>query len=59
MDVFKLKDGRKIEVDFTSTESILSISKSDWKEIHEQLEKWLRIACSQLTGEEVYDLLRK
>ena len=58
MDIFKLKDGRKVEIDFTDTKSILSVKKSDWVEIKQQLDEWLKIACSQLDGSEVYDLLR-
>jgi hypothetical protein len=58
IDTFTMPDGRNVKVDFTSTTSCLSIPKSDWVEIKKQLEKYLRIVCSQLSGEEVYDLFK-
>lgn len=39
MDKIKLKDGRIINVDFGSIDSVLSVSKSDWLEIKQQLEE--------------------
>lgn len=58
INTFTMPDGRKVTVDFTSTESCLAPKKSDKKEIHRQLHEALKIACSQLTGEEVFNLLR-
>ena len=58
MDTFKLKSGKEVKVDFTNSKSILSIKKSNWVEIKQQLDKQLEIVCSQLSGKEVYELLK-
>ena len=57
-DTFKMKDGRKVTVDFTDLKSITSVKKKDWKEIKKQLDEWLEIVCSQLTGDEVFKLMK-
>lgn len=58
-DTFKMKDGRNVTVDFTNTKNCLSIKKGDWKQIRNQLNIWLEIACSQMTGSEVFKLINK
>lgn len=32
-DIYTMKDGRKVTVDYTSIKSIMSVKKEDWKEI--------------------------
>ena len=56
---FVLKDGRNLKIDFSDIKSLLSVSKKDWKEVGVQLKEWEKIVCTQLSGEEVYDLLTK
>ena len=59
MDIFTLKDGREIKIDWEDMDSVLAVSRPDMKEVKEQLDEWLEIACSHLSGEDVYALLRK
>lgn len=37
VEIFTMKDGREVAVDFLDVKSILSICKSDWKEINQKL----------------------
>ena len=57
IDEFTLKNGKVVKIDFTSCESIMSIPKSEMKEVKEQLGKCLEIICSQMSGEDVFALL--
>ncbi len=38
-DIYTMKDGRKVTVDYTSTKSVMSVRKEDWKEIREFLQE--------------------
>jgi hypothetical protein len=48
MDKFKMKDGRIVSVDFTDVNSLLSVSKDDWKEINEKIEEALKVVRSKI-----------
>lgn len=58
IDVFTMKDGRKVSVDFMNVKSILSVKKKDWMEIGKKLNKRFEELCSQMSGKEVYLLLK-
>lgn len=40
-DIFTMKDGRKVTVDFASVKSVLAVKKKDWKEIRIKLQEAL------------------
>jgi len=58
MNIFELKDGRTVKIDFADIKSIMTVDKADWVEIKEQLDCGLKYVCSKLSGAEVFDLLR-
>ena len=41
VDVYTMKDGRKVTVDYSSVKSIMSVKKEDWKEIRQFLQECL------------------
>ncbi len=53
MDIFLLNNGKRLEIDFTSIDSLQSVSQPEWIEIGEQIRKWRKIAFSKLSGEEL------
>jgi len=57
MDIFTLKDGREIKIDWKDMDSILAVSRPDMEEVKGQLEEWRKIACSHLSGADVFSLL--
>lgn len=43
MDIFTLKDGRRINIDWRDYNSVCNVSKSDMSEVREQIEKYLEL----------------
>lgn len=41
VDTFKMKDGRKVTVNWLSLKSIMKVRKKDWKEIRKIIEEQL------------------
>lgn len=57
LDVFTLKSGKRVVVDFLSLKSVMAVSVAEWKEISEILQARIDFTKSDKFGQWIYNNL--